>query len=137
VPTALIDTNIHIATCSSRRVLQFPLLLAWLIGEPLLTEFLEVAARPEHRARIRAGVPQHIEHRLRLGTRWVNPLSLSECPPGRDPNNAIVIVTALAELANFIVTLDKAMLDDDALKTALSAQGVNVVSPAEFLTAIR
>ena len=144
MPTALIDTNLLIATCYSRRALQSPFLLAWqrnlftwIISEPLLEEFIAVASRPEHRARIRAGVPEHIAHLLRLGARWVIPLPLSECPPCRDPNDAIVILTALAEPAEFIVTLDKDLLEDDDLNSALLRRGVRIALPTAFLSAMR
>ena len=71
MPRAVIDTNVVLAACYGRRAWQSPLLTAWLGGrfdwatsEALLVEFLEVAARPEQRLRIRAGVASESERLL-------------------------------------------------------------------------
>jgi len=143
MPKALIDTNVLLAACYGRRAWQSPLLTAWLGGhfdwvtsEALLAEFIQVAARPEHMLRIRVGVPQEMEKLLRLRATFVTPLPAAESPPCRDPDDLPVILTALAGQADYLVTMDGDLLDDDALMQAMAARGVRVVVPLEFFTAL-
>jgi putative PIN family toxin of toxin-antitoxin system len=143
MPKALIDTNVLLAACYGRRAWQSPLLTAWLGGhfdwvtsEALLAEFMQVAARPEHALRIRAGVPQEMEKLLRLRATFVTPLPASESPPCRDPNDLFVILTALAGQVDYLVTMDGDLLDDVSLMQAMAARGVRLVVPIEFFVSL-
>ncbi len=144
VPRAVIDTNVLLAACYGRRAWQSPLLTAWRDGhfdwvtsEVLLAEFLEVAARPEQRLRIRAGVAAELDRLLRLRALMVTPLAASDCPPCRDADDVIVIATALAAQADYVVTLDGDLLDDPALSHALAEHGVQVVRPFDFFAFLK
>ncbi len=143
MPRAVIDTNVLLAACYGRRAWQSPLLTAWRDGhfdwatsEVLLAEFLEVAARPEQRLRIRASVVAELDHLLRLRAMMVTPLAGSECPPCRDADDAIVIGTVAAQ-ADYVVTLDGDLLDDPALSHALAERGVQVVRPFDFFASLK
>jgi len=144
VPKALIDTNVLLAACYGRRAWQSPLLTAWFGGrfdwitsETLLAEFIEVAGRPEHRQRIRAGVVRDMTQLFRQRAALVTPLAVSECPPCRDVDDLPVIQAALAGQVDYLVTTDLDLLDDDQLRKALSARHVLVVVPFDFLTSLR
>jgi putative PIN family toxin of toxin-antitoxin system len=54
-------------------------------------------------------------------------------PAGRDPKDDMVIATALGGQADFIVTSDRDLLDDDSLKQTLAPYHLHIISPAEFL----
>lgn len=143
MPSAVIDTSVTVAACYGRRAWQSPLLTAWQEGrfdwvtsEALLAEFRSVTVRPEHQLRIRAGVADGLEKLLRQRATLVTPLDLSECPPCRDPNDEMVILTALTTPADFLVSADKDLLDDVALKAALLLRGVRIVASFQFLAAL-
>ena len=144
MPRAVIDTNVVLAACYGRRAWQSPLLTAWLGGrfdwvtsEVLLAEFLEVAARPEQRMRVRAGVAPDLERLLRLRAMMVVPLAASECPPCRDVEDVVVIGTALAAQVDYVVTLDSDLLDDPALVHSMAERGARIVRPYDFFTSLK
>jgi len=144
VPRAVIDTNVVLAACYGRRAWQSPLLTAWLAGrfdwvtsEILLAEFLEVSARPEQRARIRAGVASSLEQLLRLRADFVIPLAESECPPCRDPDDVMVLATAVAGEADYLVTTDGDFLNDPALLVSMTERGLRIVRPFDFFASLK
>jgi uncharacterized protein len=51
----------------------------------------------------------------------------------RDPNDSVVIQSALSGEAQAIVTGDADLLDDDDLRRRLAEHGIRVVTPAELL----
>ena len=58
-------------------------------------------------------------------------------PHCRDPKDDMIIATAIAAHANFIVTTDRDLLDDVDLCARLRDEwNLRVVEPAEFLAAL-
>ena len=51
----------------------------------------------------------------------------------RDPDDAPVVAAAIVGRAQAIVTGDRDLLDDDALRAWLRERGVEVMTPAELL----
>ncbi len=109
-----------------------------MIGlQALLAEFLEVAARPEQRMRIRAGVAPELERLVSLRAAVVTPLAASECPPCRDPDDVVVIATALAAQVDYVVTLDSDLLDDPTLVHSMAERGAQIVRPFDFFASLK
>jgi putative PIN family toxin of toxin-antitoxin system len=55
----------------------------------------------------------------------------------RDPDDAAVIAAAIAGATAAIVTGDRDLLDDNALRSWLAERGVEVLTPAEGLDRLR
>lgn len=61
----------------------------------------------------------------------------SEFPHCRDPKDDVVIATAVAANADFIVTTDRDLYDDSGLVARLRDEwSIRVALPAEFLAAL-
>lgn len=106
----------------------------WVTSEQMLTEFVEVTNRPRLQRMIRPMVRDALVEALRTRSRLVTPAT--EFPHCRDPKDDIVIATAVAAQADFIVTTDRDLLDDDTLIEALSAYDIRSILPGEFLNSL-
>jgi putative PIN family toxin of toxin-antitoxin system len=118
-----------------------PLFRAWyedaftlIVSEPLLAELETVVARP--------GI-QRFAHPVRakrfialLREQAVMVIPAANTPTCRDPKDDMIIATAIAARASFIVTSDKDLLDDEKLQQALAGYNLRVVYPLEFLKLI-
>jgi putative PIN family toxin of toxin-antitoxin system len=96
----------------------------------LLTELTDVLSRSKLARRIaasRLSVPQHVLRYINL-TVLVVPQRVPRIAP--DPDDDVVLGTALAAKADFIVTGDR------ALPSVVQFQGIRIVSVAEALEAI-
>jgi uncharacterized protein len=137
---AVIDTNhlLRLAAAYERS----PLFAAWMerrfvlaMSEPILAEISSVVGRKktqrflaEDRGRWFIGV-------LQARALLVTPAS--DFPHCRDPKDDMIIATAVAAQANFIVTTDNDFLDDGALQIQLRDEfHIRVAQPAEFLAAL-
>jgi putative PIN family toxin of toxin-antitoxin system len=106
-------------------------LFTWAVSEQMLAEFIEVTNRSRLQQMIRPSVRDAVVEALRTRCRFVVPAT--KFPPCRDPKDNLVIATAIAAQANFIVTTDLDLLDDETLQAALAEHNLQVVYPAEFL----
>jgi hypothetical protein len=98
-------------------------------SSPLLAELYDVLSRPKMKRQIvktRCSVPQLIDNYSASATR-VEPFRIPPIAP--DPDDDVVIGTALAAKADFIVTGDR------ALRSVAQYQGIRIVSVAEALQA--
>ena len=141
MPSAMIDLT-EMVRIAMRRPEHSPLFLAWEEGvfvwvtsESMLAEFVEVTGRPKFRRLIRPQVRNALVEAWRM--RAVIAAPASEFPRCRDPQDDVVIAAAVAAHADFIVTADRDLLDDDCLQTALAGYGLRVASPTEFLASLR
>jgi len=140
MPTAVIDLT-EMVRLAMQRPQRSPLFQAWVnraftwaISEVMLTEFIEVTNRPRLQRLIRPLVRDAVVVALRTRSRLVTPAT--EFPHCRDPKDDIVIATAVAAQADFIVTSDRDLLDDDTLIQALSGYDIRVVFPGQFLDSL-
>ncbi len=139
-PEAVIDLT-EMVRLAMRRPERSPLFQAWeacsfvwIVSPPMLTEFVEVTNRPRLRRMIRPLVRDAVLETLQLRARIVTPAT--EFPPCRDPNDDIVVATAVAACPCHLVSADRDLYDDASLVAALSGLGVTVVRVHEFLNAL-
>ena len=132
----VIDTNQLLRMAAAGE--QSPLFQAWrqrafylVISPQLLAEFEEVMARPKTQRFLHLGRAKRFLDLVRERAIFVTPAP--NAPTCRDPKDNIVIATAIASGASFIVTSDRDLLDDETLRVALAAYNLRVVYPPEFL----
>jgi hypothetical protein len=119
-----------------------PLFIAWhkqqievVISIELLAEFVEVIERPRIERFLRFGNAQRFLNLLEAKAIFVTPIS--NPPSCRDLKDEIVIATALGGQAQFIVTNDKDLLDDELLKQTLAKENLQVVYPIKLLKLLK
>jgi hypothetical protein len=137
---AVIDTNhlLRIAAASQRS----PLFAAWqgrrfilAVSDSILAEFSSVANRTKTQRFLPAEQGQWFIGVLRDRATFVIPAI--DFPHCRDPKDDMIIATAIAARADFIVTTDKDFLDDTSLQTRLRDEFyIEIAQPAEFLSAL-
>ena len=107
----------------------------WITSPNLIAEFHLVTLRPSLARRIRPLVRDAIVDALWERAVLVTPAS--EFPHCRDPKDDVVIATAVAADADFIVTTDRDLYDDPALVARLRDEwGIRVALPVEFMAAL-
>jgi putative PIN family toxin of toxin-antitoxin system len=106
----------------------------WAVSEPLLDEFVQVSGRQKFARMIRPLVRDAVLNAMRRCCRVVTPAAMF--PHCRDPKDDVVIATAVAAQARFIVTCDHDLLDDD-LGIALADYNIRAVWPVEFVRVLQ
>lgn len=132
----VIDTSVLLKMAMSG--MKLPLFVAWrvrqydlVLSEPILRELEGVLARPKIKRFIRPSVVTRFLTDLRDGAIFVEPAS--DYPYCRDPKDDVVIATAVAAQANYLITADKDLYDDPDLVEDMKNLGVHILSPALFL----
>jgi putative PIN family toxin of toxin-antitoxin system len=132
----VIDTNQLLRMAAAGE--QSPLLRAWrqrsfhlVISAQLVAELEAVITRPKTQRFLRLGRAKRLLNLIRERAIFVTPAA--DAPTCRDPKDDIVIATAVAAQASYIVTADRDLLDDEALQKSLTEHSLQVVYPAEFL----
>jgi putative PIN family toxin of toxin-antitoxin system len=117
---------------------------AWLnrrfemvMSETLFAEFQQVCARPHARRFLRVIYLRRFVAVLRDRAMWIKPAVDISIPRCRDPKDDIVIATAIAAHADFIVTNDGDLHDPPLVARLRDEYSICVVWPGEFLEAIR
>lgn len=136
----VIDTNqlLRMAAAGERS----PLFIAWevhqfdlVISTEMLTELEEVIARPKTQRFLPFGRGQRFIGLIHKRALFIIPAT--NTPHCRDPKDDIVIATAVAAQAEFIVTADRDLLDDETLRQSLAEHNIQVMWPIEFLALLR
>ncbi|MFN8454751.1 MAG: putative toxin-antitoxin system toxin component, PIN family [Anaerolineae bacterium] len=106
-----------------------PLFIAWqahkfnlVISTELLAELEAVIARPNTQRFLPFGRGQRSVARVRQRALFVVPAS--NAPHCRDPKDDVVIATAVAAQAEFIITADRDLRDDDNLRQILTQNNI-------------
>jgi putative PIN family toxin of toxin-antitoxin system len=140
---AVIDTNELLRLASAWRMHESPLLTAWrqrrfdlAWSEAMLDEFARVADRPKMRRRLPEENVQQFMAFARKRAVWVEPYAGADMPHCRDAKDDVVIATAIAARAQFIVTNDGDLHDPTLAARLRDEYGIQVVWPGEFLEAI-
>jgi putative PIN family toxin of toxin-antitoxin system len=136
---ATVDTSAWVSAVLSRRGRLAQIFAAFTDGrltmvtsEPLHAETTEVLGRPHV---VRSGPARADARRLiaeiRSDAEFVPlPGTLTLC---RDPKDDMVIETALRGDAEVLVTEDKDLLEDQAVRDLLALSGIRVLTVAQFL----
>ena len=132
----VLDTNQLVRMAAAGE--QSPLFEAWqnrlffLLASPeLLAEFEAVMVRPELQRWLRFSRASRLLTLLHERAILVSPVT--NAPSCRDPKDDMIIATALGGRADFVVTSDRDLLDDDALRQSLATYRLRIISPLEFL----
>jgi len=137
---AVIDTNHLLRIAAAYR--RSPLFAAWrngrfelAISQAILAELERVRHRPKV---LRFVPPENLTGLIVfLQTDAVFVTPAIDFPHCRDPKDDMIIATAIAARADFIVTTDRDLLDDAGLRAHLRDEWhLRVVEPAEFLAAL-
>ena len=140
---AVVDTSGWVSAMLSRRGSGLSLINAFetaqfdlVTSEPAHEETEEVLKRP---ALVRTGEARVRAVSLLVAIRergeFVSiPGDLKVC---RDPNDDVVIETAIRGKVDALVTLDKDLLEDANVLAVLAAAGVRVLMPGQFLAELR
>lgn len=132
----VIDTNqlLRMAAAENRS----PLFIAWrehkfdlVISSEMLIELEEVIARPKTQRFLRFGRGRRFVELIHRRALFIMPAS--DAPHCCDPKDNVVIATAVAAQAMFIVTADRDLLDDNILRQNLAEHNLRVLWPVEFL----
>ena len=138
--TVPLDTNVWISAFINPSGAPARLLRAWLdsryevvISFPLLDELADVLTRP-HLTRKYPIAANDVEEFLQLLIRRsqivVPTGSIHEC---RDPDDGVILETAILSQAEYVVTRDDDIKRDRDLMDHLQARGVTVLSVQQFL----
>ncbi|MBI4605991.1 MAG: putative toxin-antitoxin system toxin component, PIN family [Planctomycetes bacterium] len=136
----LVDTNVWVSAFLNPRGSPARIRKAWYAGRfdavmsaPLLEELADVLARPRIVRKYGLSTKE-IEQFIRLLGQGGIPVpvtgSLREC---RDPDDDVVLETAVAGKAKYVVTRDDDIKRDEDLIARLSTRGVVVLSVRQFL----
>jgi uncharacterized protein len=138
---AVIDTNhlLRVAAAYQRS----PLFAAWqerrfvlAMSRPLLAEFEDVLQRKKTQRFLPIERGRWFMTLVQSRAIFVSPAA--DFPRCRDPKDDMVIATAVAARAEYIVTTDLDLLDDADLSRRLQEEWhIRVVEPVEFLAAMR
>jgi len=132
----VIDTNqlLRMAAAENRS----PLFIAWrehkfdlVISSEMLIELEEVIARPKIQRFLPFGRGRRFVDLIRQRALFTVPAI--DAPHCRNPKDNVVIATAVAAQAEFIVTADQDLLDDSTLQQNLAKYNLRVLWSVEFL----
>ena len=133
---AVIDTNHLLIMASGGN--QSPIQRAWrerkfdlAVSTALLTEFESVLSYNRVQRFLTLSQGKRFIDLVNQRAIIVEPVQ--NPPPCRDPKDEIVIATAIAAQAQYIVTADKDLIEDEHLTSALAEYNLQAVYPFDFL----
>jgi putative PIN family toxin of toxin-antitoxin system len=140
VPVVLLDTNVWVSAFINPHGFPARLKDAWITGQfdvvvstPLLEEIADVLTRPRIQAKYGLST-EEIEQFLRL----LQKRALHVTPTGdlhlcRDPDDDLILETAVLGSAQYIVSRDDDLKGDDDLVAQMRSRGVEMLSVQHFL----
>ncbi len=140
-PSAVIDLT-QLIPMAMQRLDRSPLFQRWVAGDfvwvisaEMLNEFRLVTNRPELARYIRRPARDALMDKLATDALVVSPVTSADVPHCRDPKDDVVIATAIAARAQFIVTMDGDLHDPPLAARLREKYGIRVAYPGEFLEA--
>lgn len=142
-PVALFDTNVWVSALLNPTGMPARLVDAWVAGHvtvvtslPLLEELSDVLGRP--RIRRKYGVQdKEISDLLRmLAARSLLVPVTGHLEVCRDPDDNLVVETAIVGAAGYVVTRDDDLKRDPAVTRFMRRRGIRVMSVSRFLAVI-
>lgn len=139
----VVDTNIWISSLISSSKTAVGLIDAWekeifqlLISEQQIVELAEVILRPKFSLIYRFS-PEEIKDIIDSISAKAERITLKgNLDICRDPDDDVIIETAVRGRAKYLVTGDKDIADDKAVSSYLSQHGITVISLQKFLSLI-
>jgi putative PIN family toxin of toxin-antitoxin system len=140
VPVVLLDTNVWVSAFINPHGFPARLKDAWITGQfdvvvstPLLEEIADVLTRPRIQAKYGLST-EEIEQFLRL----LQKRAFHVTPTGdlhlcRDPDDDLILETAVLGSAQYIVSRDDDLKGDDDLVAQMRSRGVEMLSVQHFL----
>jgi len=132
----VIDTNVLLRMAANPT--DSLLFIAWLksrfyliLSAEMLHELQSVFSRPKIQRFVRPHRAREFLRNLEAQAIFVVPAQ--EYPRCRDPKDDMVVATAVAAQANYLITTDKDLTDDPQLVAALAQLAIQVITPVQFL----
>ena len=142
-PVVLLDTNVWVSAVLNKQGPPARLVQAWLDGAidivialPILEEIGDVLRRPRIKKKYQIREQEIVQHlRLIAAGAAVVPVAgtLKLC---RDPDDDVVLETAIAGGAKYLVTRDDDLKRDLDLVRQMKEHGVRVMSVSRFLATL-
>lgn len=133
---AVLDTNVLVSAFPAHGTVPALLIDAWregiyhlVVSEHILAELTETWRDPYWRARFSSNESVEVIALLR-GAAIVTALTVEVSGVATHPEDDLILATAVASNADYLVTGDR------KLRAVGAFQGVTILSPREFLTAL-
>jgi putative PIN family toxin of toxin-antitoxin system len=140
VPVVLIDTNVWVSALINPAGQPAQLRQAWyegrfevVISPPLLDELADVLTRPRITRKYLLTAADVAEFLILLAQRSRLTYPTGELHECRDPDDDVVLETAIQGKAEYVVSRDDDLKRDQDLIERLQARGITVLSVQRFL----
>ena len=140
---AVVDTNIWVSALINPHGLPASLRQAFdkglftaVISAPLLDELRNVLSRPKIKEKCAIADEDILSLLLLIEELSEETTLTGDVALCRDPNDNMIIETAVRGKAKYLISGDKDITDDKEVLSYLSQHGVSVISPSTFLSVI-
>ena len=137
---ALVDTNVWISALINPRGHPARLMDAWLesqfqivVSVALLDELVDVLSRPRIRDKYRLGAGDIAEFLRLIAENSIQVTTIGDLQLCRDPDDDLMLETALLGHAQFAVSRDDDLKRDQDLISKMNEHGIEVLSVQQFL----
>ncbi len=139
-PIALLDTNIWVSAFINPHGYPAKLIRAWIHGRfqvvvsiPLLDEIADVLSRPRIRNKYGLNANEIAEFLQLLVAQAIKVTPTGQLQVCRDPDDDLILETAVLGQARFVVSRDDDMKRDPELMAQMAAYGIMVLTVQQFL----
>lgn len=139
-PIVLLDTNIWVSAIINPHGYPARLIRAWVDGRfqvivsvPLLDEIADVLSRPRIREKYGVKAEEITEFLRLLAAQAIKVTPTGQLQICRDPDDDLILETAVLIQAQYVVSRDDDMKRDLELMTQMAARGVTVLTVQQFL----
>lgn len=136
----LLDTNIWVSALINPHGHPAKLIRAWLdnqfqvvVSVPLLDELADVLARPRIRDKYGLDTAETAQFLQLLSVRAVRVTPSGQLNAGRDPDDDLILETAVLGQAHYLVSRDDDIKRDVDLIKQMANHGIEVLSTQQFL----
>lgn len=140
MPVVLLDTNIWVSALINPRGFPGRIISAWMdrqfavvVSLPLLEELADVLTRPRIQARYHLTSTDVDEFLQLIDERAVHVHVIGKYNICRDPDDDLVLETAMEGKAHYLVSRDDDLKRDVDLIQQMKAHGIEVLSVQQFL----